>query len=160
MSAPHTARIEWHRNDSPFIDRRYSRAHRWEFDGGASIAASSSPHVVRVPFSDATAVDPEEAFVASLASCHMLWFLDLACQAGYVVDRYIDAAEGFMVAQGDGRMWVEAVVLKPHVAFSGKSPSGTELEELHHRAHAECYLANSVKTAVSFKVSAQRGTRS
>lgn len=152
MSAPHTARIEWHRDNSLFTDRRYSRAHRWAFDGGAAIAASSSPHVVRAPFSDPTAVDPEEAYVASLASCHMLWFLDLACQAGYVVDGYIDSAEGFMGTRDDGRMWVESVVLKPQTAFSGKSPSRAELEELHHRAHAECYLANSVKTAVSCQI--------
>jgi organic hydroperoxide reductase OsmC/OhrA len=152
MSVPHTAKIEWRRNGSPFADRRYSRAHRWEFDGGAAVAASSSPHVVRVPMSDPAAVDPEEAYVASLASCHMLWFLDLACQAGYVVDSYTDSAEGFMGPRGDGRMWVESVVLKPQTAFVGKAPSRAELEELHHRAHGECYLANSVKTAVSTQI--------
>ena len=153
MSAPHTAKVEWHRDSgSPFLDRRYSRAHRWEFDGGAVVAGSSSPHVVRVPLSDPTAVDPEEAFVASLASCHMLWFLDLACQAGWVVDGYTDHAEGFMATRDDGRLWVEAVVLKPRTAFSGKPPTAAELEELHHRAHAECYLANSVKTAVRFEL--------
>jgi organic hydroperoxide reductase OsmC/OhrA len=152
MPVPHTAKIEWRREGSPFTDRRYSRAHRWEFDGGAVIAASSSPHVVRVPLSDPAAVDPEEAYVAALASCHMLWFLDLACQAGHVVDHYTDSAEGFMGTRSDGRAWVEAVVLKPRVVFSSKAPSRAELEELHHRAHAECYLANSVKTDVSFQI--------
>lgn len=153
MTTPHTAKVEWQRDSSsPFLDRRYSRAHRWEFDGGAVVAGSSSPHVVRAPFSDPTAVDPEEAYVASLASCHMLWFLDLACQAGYVVDRYIDSAEGFMGTRGDGRMWMESVVLKPQTVFSGKAPGKAELEDLHHRAHAECYLANSVKTDVRFQL--------
>lgn len=148
MSTPHTATIAWERAESAFIDRRYSRAHRWTFDGGLTVAASSSPHVVRVPFSDPTAVDPEEAFVAALASCHMLWFLDLAAQAGHVVDHYEDHAKGFMGKNAQGNDWVARVELASRVGFAGQAPDAAALAALHHRAHEECYLANSVRTEV------------
>jgi len=140
----HTAEVAWHRHDAKFIDNRYSRLHKWTFDGGTVVPGSSSPHVVKVPLSDPSAVDPEEAYVASLSSCHMLWFLSLAARDGYVVDSYVDAAEGKME---DG--WISVVTLKPVVAFSGeKAPTDAELERLHHEAHAECFLARSVKSEI------------
>lgn len=147
--AVHTATIEWARDDSKFTDNRYSRAHTWRFDGGLAVPASSSPHVVRVPFSNPASVDPEEAFVAALSSCHMLWFLNLAAVKGYVVDTYTDHAQGFMEKNASGKEWVSRVVLRPHVDFSGtKVPNDAEVDGLHHEAHAECFLANSVKTSV------------
>jgi organic hydroperoxide reductase OsmC/OhrA len=145
----HTATIRWARGDAAFTDRRYSRAHAWHFDGGAVVPASSSPQVVRVPFSDPSAVDPEEAFVASLSSCHMLWFLDLAAQAGWCVDRYEDAAEGLMQRDAAGHDWIARVVLRPRVAFAGeRQPDAAALAELHHRAHESCFLARSVRSEV------------
>ncbi|MDR7379207.1 organic hydroperoxide reductase OsmC/OhrA [Rhodoferax ferrireducens] len=145
----HSATIVWQRDAQPFTDHRYSRRHSWHFDGGAQVAASSSPHVVRLPFSDPSAVDPEEAFIAALSSCHMLWFLDLAARAGWVVDSYRDAATGLMARNSQGRMAMAQVTLHPAVQFGGdRQPSRAELEQLHHAAHAECYIANSVTTEV------------
>lgn len=145
----YTARIVWERGDQPFVDNRYSRAHRWQFDGGADIPGSSSPHVVKAPLSDPAAVDPEEAFVASLSSCHMLWFLSLAAQKGFRVDRYVDEAEGAMEKNAEGRMAITRVTLHPDVAFSGdKVPSREDLDALHHDAHDKCFIANSVKSEV------------
>ncbi len=142
--------IEWERGaDEPFVDNRYSRRHRMLFDGGAEVAGSSSPHVVRAPLSDPTAVDPEEAFVASLSSCHMLWFLSLAAQAGLRVDRYADDAEGVMAKNAQGKVAITRVTLRPAVKFSGdKLPTRAELDALHHKAHEECFIANSVKSEV------------
>ncbi len=148
----HGAEISWQRGDSKFIDNRYSRAHRWRFDGGAEVPASSSPDLVRVPMSDASAVDPEEAFVAALSSCHMLWFLGLAAQAGYVVDAYVDAALGVLGACADGRESITRVTLRPAVVFSGtKLPDAAGVERLHHEAHERCFLANSVKTQIDIQ---------
>jgi organic hydroperoxide reductase OsmC/OhrA len=131
------------------LDQRYSRAHEWSFDGGARVKASSSPQVVPVPMSDASAVDPEEAFVASLSSCHMLWFLSLAAKAGYVVDRYEDRAQGVMSKDGRGKLAMTLVTLRPRVNFSGaRRPSRAQLDALHHAAHEECFLANSVRSEV------------
>ncbi|SDP56611.1 Organic hydroperoxide reductase OsmC/OhrA [Rhodoferax sp. OV413] len=145
----HTATIVWQRDAQAFTDHRYSRRHSWHFDGGAQVTASSSPHVVRLPFSDPAAVDPEEAFIAALSSCHMLWFLDLAARAGWVVDSYRDAATGLMARNSQGRMAMTQVTLHPAVQFAGdRQPSREELEQLHHAAHAECYIANSVTTEV------------
>ena len=145
----YTATIEWTRGEAPFLDLGYSRAHRWRFDGGAVVPGSSSPHVVPVPQSDPAAVDPEEAFVASLSSCHMLWFLDLACRAGWVIDRYSDAAVGRMERDAQGRLAMTLVTLHPQVDFAGpRRPDAAEIERLHHAAHDECYIANSVKTTV------------
>jgi organic hydroperoxide reductase OsmC/OhrA len=145
----HMATITWQRDNADFTDDRYSRAHRWSFDGGIEIAGSSSPHVVPVPMSDAHAVDPEEAFVASLSSCHMLWFLAIARKRGYVVDRYCDAAIGRMGRNADGRLAMVEVELHPDVQFAGdKRPDSAQLEALHHAAHEQCFIANSVKTAV------------
>lgn len=148
----HTATVEWDRAGSAFTDRRYSRAHRWQFDGGVTVPASSSPHVVPVPYSDPANVDPEEAYVAALSSCHMLWFLHLAAAAGYVVDSYRDAAEGVMQTDVGGRQWVARVTLQPALAFSGaKAPDDAAVERLHHQAHVSCFLANSVKTEIAVR---------
>jgi organic hydroperoxide reductase OsmC/OhrA len=146
----HLATVEWRRNDAVFSDRRYSRAHVWRFDGGATVPGSSSPHSVRVPYSDAAAVDPEEAFVASLSSCHMLWFLDIAARAGFVVDSYSDEAVGRMAKNTAGKLAITHVTLRPKIAFSGaKTPSPAEVDALHHKAHEECFIANSVRTEIT-----------
>jgi organic hydroperoxide reductase OsmC/OhrA len=147
------AEILWERGDQPFLDNRYSRRHLLRFDGGAEIAGSSSPQVVRVPMSDASAVDPEEAFVAALASCHMLFFLAYAAHGEFRVDRYRDAALGVLAKDASGRMSMTEVTLNPVVEFSGEHlPTQAELDELHHRSHADCYIANSVRTEVRCNV--------
>ena len=146
---PFTAQIHWQRQGAAFVDRRYSRGHVWHFDGGISVPASSAPHSVRPPFSVAAAVDPEEAFVASLASCHMLWFLDIAARAGWVVDDYLDDASGVMTPNAQGRLWISQVTLRPAIRFAGdKLPDATEIARLHHAAHDECFIANSVRSDV------------
>lgn len=143
------ASISWERGDQPFIDNRYSRRHRLRFDGGVEVPASSSPHVVREPLSDPTAVDPEELFVAALSSCHMLWFLSIAAQAGFRVDDYVDHAEGVMARDASGRMAMTQVTLRPRVTCSGdRLPSPEEFERLHHQAHEECFIANSIRADV------------
>ncbi len=145
----YTAEVLWSRGDQPFVDNRYSRTHRWRFDGGVEIPGSSSPTVVPIPMSDPAAVDPEEAFVASLSSCHMLWFLFLAARRGYCVDFYRDAAVGMMGRNPEGRMAILRVTLRPEVCFSGaKVPTAEELDVLHHQAHEQCYIASSVRSEV------------
>ena len=147
--ATHGCSVEWRRGDAVFTDQHYSRAHTWRFDGGAVVPGSSSPHSVRLPFSDPAAVDPEEALVASVSSCHMLWFLSLAAAEGYVVDSYSDAAEAQMGPIGFGRQAITDIVLRPQVVFSGaKQPDAPAVEALHHVAHECCYIANSLRTAV------------
>ena len=149
MARKHTALIRWKVGAGDFLGKRYSRAHTWTFDGGAVVPASSSPHVVPLPMSDASAVDPEEAFVASLSSCHMLWFLDIASRAGYAVDSYDDAAEGRMGRNGTGKLVVDLVTLRPRTRFAGaRVPDATALAALHHEAHEECFLANSVRCEI------------
>ena len=145
----HGARVVWERGDAIFTDNRYSRRHRIEFDGGATLAGSSSPTVVRAPYSDPSAVDPEEQFVASLSSCHMLWFLSIAAKKKFRVDRYEDDAEGVMEKNTEGKAAITRVTLRPRVTFSGeKVPTAQEIAELHHEAHEECFIASSVKTEV------------
>ena len=145
----HTATVVWERGDAAFVDNRYSRRHVIRFDGGAELAGSSSPTVVRPPLSDPLAVDPEEMFIASLSSCHMLWFLSLAAKEKFRVDRYEDEAEGVMEKNAEGKLAMTRVTLRPRVAFSGeKVPSARELERLHHEAHEECFIASSVKADV------------
>ena len=145
----YTATVSWERKGAAFTDRRYSRAHVWSFDGGAKVAASASPLVVREPFSDPGGVDPEEAFVASVSSCHMLFFLDYAAQAKYVVDSYEDQAVGTLGKNEAGREFVETIVLAPLVLFSGVlQPTDEHIVALHERAHDDCYIANSVKTTI------------
>jgi organic hydroperoxide reductase OsmC/OhrA len=132
-----------------FVANRYSRRHLLRFDGGAEVVGSSSPQVVPLPWSDASAVDPEEAFVASLSSCHMLWFLSLAAKRRYCVDRYADAALGVMARNTEGKLAMTQVTLRPEVLFSGdRVPSRDELLALHEAAHEACFIANSVKTDV------------
>ena len=144
----HRATIEW-RLDGDFPSRRYSRAHTLSFDGGLEVPGSASPQVVPPPWSRADALDPEAAFIAALSSCHMLWFLDLASRAGLIATSYRDQAEGSLARDADGRMAITQVVLRPAVAFvEGSSPTAAELAALHHRAHEECFIANSVKTQV------------
>jgi len=143
------ARIHWERGGAPFTDNRYSRGHSWHFDGGVTVPASSAPQVVRVPMSVEAAVDPEEALVASLASCHMLWFLSLAAGARWRVDEYSDDARGVLGRNAAGKMAMLSVTLRPRVSFSGERlPSQQDIAQLHHRAHEECFIANSVTTAV------------
>jgi organic hydroperoxide reductase OsmC/OhrA len=144
----YTATIRWNRSGATYTDGRYSRAHEWAFDGGTVVPASSSPHVVPVPMSDPRGVDPEEAFVASLSSCHMLFFLDFARRAGFVIDSYVDETEGVMEEGADGRMWMSRVTLRPRLEWSGKRPDEAAVAELHHKAHDACFIANSVKTHV------------
>lgn len=140
------ATLAWQRGDQAFTDQRYSRAHRWHFDGGLDVSASSSPLSVPVPLSDPAAVDPEEALVAAAASCHMLFFLSLAAARGYVVDCYDDRAVGLLDAGPDGRPAITRIVLDPTITFSGeRQPDRAALAELHHEAHARCYIANSLK---------------
>jgi organic hydroperoxide reductase OsmC/OhrA len=149
---PYTAETLWLRGEQNFLDNRYSRKHTLRFDGGAEVAGSSSPHVVREPYSDATAVDPEEMFVASLSSCHMLWFLSIAAERKFCVDRYFDAASGLMEKNAEGKLVVSVVTLRPEVQFSGeRMPTHSEIEAMHHAAHEDCFIANSVKTQVLCK---------
>ena len=141
--------VEWSRGDAVFTDARYSRGHRWLFDGGIEVPASSSPSVVPLPLSVAAAVDPEEAFVASLSSCHMLMFLFLAAKRGFVVDSYRDEAVGLLAKDSSGKLAMTHVTLHPDIIFGGeKQPTSDELAEMHHESHEQCYIASSVKTDV------------
>ena len=145
----YTAEVLWLRNGQDFVGNRYSRRHQLRFDGGIEVAGSSSPHVVPLPMSDAAAVDPEEAFVASLSSCHMLWFLSIAAKHGFCVERYFDAAAGVMGKNPEGRMAMLTVTLKPEVQFSGERvPTHEQIAGMHHEAHEACFIASSVKTEV------------
>ncbi|HEX7150902.1 MAG TPA: OsmC family protein [Thermoanaerobaculia bacterium] len=147
--ADYTATVQWQRGDARFTDNRYSRLHSWEFDGGITVPASASPHVVRAPFSSAEAVDPEEAFVAALSSCHMLFFLSIAAKRGYVIDSYVDRAVGIMEKNAAGKVVMTRVTLRPEIAFSGDTlPDAAAIAAVHHEAHEECFLANSVTTEV------------
>ncbi len=147
--ASYTAQVQWSREGQAFTDNAYSRRHAIAFDGGAQLLGSSSPHVVPVPGSDPAGVDPEEMLVASLSTCHMLWFLDLARQAGYCVDRYTDKPEGEMTRDAQRKLCVSRVTLRPQVLFAAeKQPNPDALAQLHHRAHDEFFIANSVKTEV------------
>lgn len=143
------ARIHWERGGAAFTDQRYSRAHTWHFDGGVTVPASSSPQVVRLPLSAENAVDPEEALVAALSSCHMLFFLAFAAGRGLRIDEYTDDAVGVMGTNAAGRTAMVRVTLRPRVAFSGERlPTRDEVAALHSRAHEECYIANSVTAEV------------
>jgi organic hydroperoxide reductase OsmC/OhrA len=144
------AKISWVRADGEsYIDNQYSRGHEWTFDGGVTIQASSSPHVVPLPYSIESNVDPEEAFVASLSSCHMLFFLSIAAKRRYIVDSYVDNALGTMEKDIDGKVAMTQVILRPHVKFSGaRSPTEAQLEKMHHQSHEQCFIANSVKTKI------------
>jgi organic hydroperoxide reductase OsmC/OhrA len=143
------AMVVWERNGAVFSDQRYSRGHRWSFDGGVEVAASSSPRVVPLPLSIEAAVDPEEAFVASLSSCHMLWFLAIAAKRGFVVNHYSDEAIGHMAKNGEGKLAMTQVILRPRVQFVGEPiPNEADIRAMHHEAHENCFIANSVKSEV------------
>lgn len=141
----HHAMVRWS-SDGDFAKGRYTRAHDWHFDGGAVVRASASPSNVPLPFADASAVDPEEAFVAAVSSCHMLWFLDFARRAGFKVASYEDSAEGHMT-EGP-RPWIERVDLRPNVTWTGTVPTAAECSALHEKAHDACFIANSIKSEV------------
>jgi len=146
----YTATIKWQRDDQDFLDDSYSRGHIWEVDGGVSVPASASPHIVPPPKSVVDNVDPEEAFVASLSSCHMLFFLAIAAKSGYVIDKYTDCAVGHMARNEQGQFAMTKVILRPRVAFSGdKRPTAEQRRKLHSQAHEQCFIANSVRTEVS-----------
>lgn len=145
----YTATVVWTRAaGAAFKDNRYSRAHEWRFDGGTVVPASSSPKEVPVPMSKADAVDPEEALVASLSSCHMLFFLFYAAKAGLVIERYEDEAIGEMGKNAKGGTAMVKCRLRPRIGWVDRTPSASELEQLHHRAHESCYIANSVTTEI------------
>ena len=145
--AEHSATIEWE-GQGAFRENRYSRAHVWRFDGGAVVPGSSSPHVVPLPMSDPAAVDPEEALVASISSCHMLWFLHLARDGGFEVTRYRDEAVGTMGKDDRGRIAMTRIVLRPDISFAGQAPDPRTLERLHHEAHEKCFIANSLRSEI------------
>ena len=145
--ATYKAIVDW-KAKGDFAANRYARAHEWRFDGGAVVPASSSPHVVPAPLSDPAGVDPEEALIASVSSCHMLWFLSLAQAAGFVVENYRDEAEGRMGKDDRGKVAVTKIILYPEIAFAGRAPSAGELDRLHHDAHDKCFIANSLRTEI------------
>ncbi|MES2015256.1 MAG: OsmC family protein [Pseudomonadota bacterium] len=143
------AQISWQRGSQPFTDHRYSRAHQWRLDGGLQLPVSSSPLSVPLPMSDAAALDPEEALVGALSSCHMLFFLSLAAQRGFVVDSYRDDALGILERNAEGKKAITRITLRPAIAFSGAhQPGRVDIDALHHDAHEQCYIANSIKAEV------------
>ena len=146
--------VQWHKGeDESFIDSQYSRAHQWHFEGGLTVLASSSPHIVPLPLSVPENLDPEEAFVASLSSCHMLFFLSIAAKKRYLINEYKDDAVGVMAKDDEGKMAMTKVTLRPYVEFlSERQPSLEQLEKMHHQAHDLCFIANSVKTHIETQV--------
>ena len=148
----HKATITWKRTSPEFLKGKYSREHSWTFDGGLTIPASPSPSVVPTPYSNPANIDPEEAYVASISSCHMLTFLYIASQQGFQVDSYEDEAIGVMTKNEKGVPWVSFVALHPKIVYRGeKLPTPTDAERLHHLAHGQCFIANSIKTEVTVK---------
>ncbi|OWW20849.1 OsmC family protein [Noviherbaspirillum denitrificans] len=143
------ATITWRRDGQLFTDNRYSRGHRWAFDGGAEIQASSSSSIVPLPMSVESAVDPEEALIAATSSCHMLFFLSFAAKRGFVIDSYVDRASGVMEKNAEGRMAMTRITLRPDVVFGGeRRPTQEELDHLHHESHEQCFIANSLKSDI------------
>ena len=148
----HKATVRWKLESGDFLKGRYSREHTWTFDGGITVPASPSPGVVPVPYSNPAHVDPEEAYVAAISSCHMLTFLYVAMRQGFVVESYEDDAVGVMQKNEGGAIWISAVTLNPRIAYGGeKRPSADDEERLHHLAHEQCFIANSVKTEITVK---------
>ena len=146
----YTATVRW--SAKPGEDYRkgqYSRAHEWAFDDGVAVPAGPSPHIVPSPWCGSENVDPEEAFIASLSSCHMLFFLDFARRGGFAVTSYVDEAEGEMAKRDDGMMWMSKVTLRPRIVWDGEAPDAAAIDELHHKAHDYCFIANSVTTKVT-----------
>ncbi|NEO85636.1 MAG: OsmC family protein [Spirulina sp. SIO3F2] len=148
----HIATVQWQRNQAKFVDNQYSRQHTWLFDGGLAVPASASPHLVPVPYAEPVSIDPEEAFIAALSSCHMLWFLSIAAQQKFVVEQYRDEAIGSMGKNAEGKLAITQVCLRPLVLFEGdRQPTPEQLEALHQDAHHRCFLANSVKTEITIE---------
>lgn len=145
-----TAQLNWKKNAGElFIDGKYSRAHTWSFDGGAGLRASSSPQVVPVPMSDESAIDPEESFIASIAACHMLFFLSIAAGKKWIVENYEDHPEGLIEKNDSGKLAMTQIILHPKVIFSNPGiPSREQVSEIHALAHDRCFLANSVKSKI------------
>jgi organic hydroperoxide reductase OsmC/OhrA len=149
MAHHYTAQTIWERGEQVFTDQRYSRLHTLLFDGGISVPGSASPQVVPLPMSVEAAIDPEEALVSAISSCHMLWFLSMAAKRGFCVDRYDDRAEGLMARNDQGRLAITVVTLRPDIAFSGDClPTAADISAMHHEAHAQCFIANSVRSEV------------
>lgn len=149
IMSQHLATVHWKRDGAIFTDYQYSREHIWQFDGGVEIAASASPQNVREPYANPACVDPEEAFVASLSSCHMLWFLAIAAKQQFVVEGYTDRAVGVLEKNEDGNLAITQVRLRPDIQFAGaRQPSDQQVKEMHAAAHHHCFLANSVKTQI------------
>ena len=154
----HKATIRWKRTSPEFLKGKYSREHTWTFDGGATIQASPSPSVVPTPYSNPACVDPEEAFVASISSCHMLTYLYLAGRQGFQVESYEDEAVGVKIRNEKGIPWVSSVSLRPRIVYGGdKHPTFAEVEQLHHAAHEQCFIANSVKTQIAISTAGVEG---
>ncbi len=148
----YTATIKWRRGDQDFLSDDYSRGHTWEFDGGVNVPASASPHIVPLPKSVAENVDTEEAFVASLSSCNMLFFLSIAARKGYIIDNYTDCAIGYMAKNEQGKFAMTKVILRPDIAFSGdKRPTAEQTGEIHEQSHEKCFIANSVTTEIDIE---------
>jgi organic hydroperoxide reductase OsmC/OhrA len=145
----HSVSIQWSNTGPDFLNRKYSREHQWLFDGGFVVPASPSPHIVPAPWSNAANVDPEEAYIASIASCHMLWFLHVACDAGYEVIAYEDQAVGEMTKNEQGVLWISRVSLHPKIQWHETTvPDEAIVEQLHELAHRNCFIANSVRTEI------------
>jgi organic hydroperoxide reductase OsmC/OhrA len=150
----HTATIYWQRGEQVFTDNKYSREHSWNFDGGCEVTASASPEEVALPYSNPNAVDPEEAFVASISSCHMLWFLSLAAKQGFVVEEYRDNAEGILEKNLENKRAITRVILRPDVVFpKNNAPDQQKFDKLHQQAHNKCFIAHSVKTRITIEAS-------
>jgi organic hydroperoxide reductase OsmC/OhrA len=147
----YTATIIWNRGSQKFLDNKYSRAHQWQFSGDTMVAASASHHIVPLPYSVEENVDPEEAFIASLSSCHMLFFLSIAAKKKWVIDSYKDQATGFLETNAEGKLAMTRVILDPIIRYSGHKPSKEQETQVHHLAHQECFIANSVKTLIEIK---------
>jgi organic hydroperoxide reductase OsmC/OhrA len=145
----HQAKISWKNTSAEFLKGKYSREHTWTFDGGFTVPASPSPSVVPTPYSNPANVDPEEAFVASVSSCHMLTYVYLAYRQGFQVDSYEDEAVGTMTKNERGVPWMSSIQLNPRISYSGeKIPTNEDIQHLHHLAHEQCFIANSIKTEV------------
>jgi organic hydroperoxide reductase OsmC/OhrA len=143
------AGIQWKRNGARFVDQKYQRIHTWTFENGLKLQAAASPHIVGASFTDTSVIDPEEAFTASVGSCHMLWFLSLAAGRGFVVNRYLDQSEGTLEKNSEGRMAMTKVLIQPVVSFDAENaPSEDVFLKLHQQAHRKCFIANSVKSDI------------
>jgi organic hydroperoxide reductase OsmC/OhrA len=142
----HKVTLRWERGGAEFSYQKYPRDHTWSFDGGHKMVATAAPAFLGNP----AHVDPEEAFVASLSSCHMLTFLAIACKQKFVLDSYEDEAVGHLEKNADGKLAITRVELRPQIMWGGdRKPTAEELDKMHHAAHENCFITNSVKTEVS-----------